>query len=69
VGFDDSPLVAFTDPPLTTIRQPVVSMGTAAVRTLVEQMNGVQPPFNEFLFEPELLVRGSTAARVKKGKQ
>src|SRR5206468_1978749 len=23
VGFDDSPLIAFTDPPLTTIRQPV----------------------------------------------
>lgn len=26
VGFDDSPLMAFTDPPLTTLRQPVHSM-------------------------------------------
>lgn len=30
VGFDDSPLIAFTDPPLTTIRKPVPSMGQAA---------------------------------------
>ena len=31
VGYDDSPLVAFTDPPLTTVRQPVSAMAVAGV--------------------------------------
>ena len=35
VGFDDSPLAAFAEPPLTTIRQPVDLMGKAAAELLV----------------------------------
>lgn len=62
VGFDDSPLIAFTDPPLTTIRQPVQAMGQAAVRTLLEEIGGTPAPHSEFVFLPELVVRGSTAS-------
>ncbi len=62
VGFDDSPLVAFTDPPLTTIRKPVPAMGQAAVRTLLEEIGGTPAPHSEFVFMPELVVRGSTAS-------
>ncbi|EFL26722.1 LOW QUALITY PROTEIN: HTH-type transcriptional regulator MalR (Maltose operontranscriptional repressor), partial [Streptomyces himastatinicus ATCC 53653] len=62
VGFDDSPLIAFTDPPLTTIRKPVQSMGQAAVRALLEEIGGTPAPPSEFVFLPELVVRGSTAA-------
>ncbi|NUK60204.1 LacI family DNA-binding transcriptional regulator [Streptomyces lunaelactis] len=62
VGFDDSPLIAFTDPPLTTIRQPVQAMGQAAVRTLLEEIGGTPAPHSEFVFMPELVVRGSTAS-------
>ncbi|MEU1624873.1 LacI family DNA-binding transcriptional regulator [Streptomyces sp. NPDC020096] len=62
VGFDDSPLIAFADPPLTTIRQPVESMGAAAVSVLLEEISGNQAQRAEFVFEPELVVRGSTAA-------
>ncbi|WP_328678582.1 LacI family transcriptional regulator [Streptomyces sp. NBC_00322] len=62
VGFDDSPLIAFTDPPLTTIRQPVLAMGQAAVRTLLEEIGGTPAPHSEFVFMPELVVRGSTAS-------
>lgn len=62
VGFDDSPLIAFTDPPLTTLRQPVAAMGAAAVRTLVDEINGHPSPRSEYVFSPELVVRGSTAA-------
>jgi LacI family repressor for deo operon, udp, cdd, tsx, nupC, and nupG len=61
VGFDDSPLIAFTDPPLTTLRQPVAAMGFAAVRALVDEINGFGAPRSEYLFAPELVVRGSTA--------
>lgn len=62
VGFDDSPLIAFTDPPLTTIRQPVTAMGQAAVRALLEEVDGTPAPHSEFVFLPELVVRGSTAS-------
>ncbi|SCL36317.1 transcriptional regulator, LacI family [Micromonospora pallida] len=61
VGYDDSPLMAFTDPPLTTMRQPVVAMAVAAVRALVDEINGHGAPHSEYLFRPELVVRGSTA--------
>ncbi len=62
VGYDDSDLMAFTDPPLTTLRQSVQSMGQAAVEALVEEIEGVSRPRGEFVFRPELVVRGSTAA-------
>jgi hypothetical protein len=61
VGFDDSPLIAFTDPPLTTLRQPVAAMGNAAIRQLVDEINGHGAPRSEYVFSPELVVRGSTA--------
>jgi LacI family transcriptional regulator, repressor for deo operon, udp, cdd, tsx, nupC, and nupG len=62
VGFDDSALMAFTDPPLTTVRKPVAAMGRAAVRALLEEMAGTPAPPGEFVFLPELVVRGSTGA-------
>ncbi|GAA1897522.1 LacI family DNA-binding transcriptional regulator [Streptomyces sodiiphilus] len=61
VGYDDSDLFAFTDPPLTTLRQPVRAMAQAAVGTLLEEIAGSQVPHAEFVFQPELVVRGSTA--------
>jgi DNA-binding LacI/PurR family transcriptional regulator len=61
IGFDDSPLIAFTDPPLTTLRQPVPAMAVAAVNSLVDEINGHGAPHSEYLFRPELVVRSSTA--------
>jgi LacI family transcriptional regulator, repressor for deo operon, udp, cdd, tsx, nupC, and nupG len=61
VGYDDSPLIAFTDPPLTTVRQPVQPMALAAVRALVDEIHGYPAPHTEYLFRPELVVRSSTA--------
>jgi DNA-binding LacI/PurR family transcriptional regulator len=68
VGFDDSPLIVFADPPLTTIRQPVEAMGQAAVHALLEEIGGTSVSsfagtHAEFVFQPELVVRGSTGAR------
>ncbi|MFG2040338.1 LacI family DNA-binding transcriptional regulator [Dactylosporangium sp. NPDC048998] len=60
VGYDDSPLIAFTDPPLTTLRQPVRAMSNAAAQSLVDAINGQPSPHSEYLFAPELVVRGST---------
>jgi DNA-binding LacI/PurR family transcriptional regulator len=61
IGFDDSPLIAFTDPPLTTLRQPVTAMAVAAVNALVDEINGHGAPHSEYLFRPELVVRDSSA--------
>ena len=60
VGYDDSALMTCTDPPLTTVRQPIEAMGRAAVRLLTSQIEGVTTT-ERLLFEPELVVRGSTA--------
>jgi DNA-binding LacI/PurR family transcriptional regulator len=62
VGFDDSAFMTCTDPPLTTVRQPIEAMGRAAVALLVSQIAGHQVPTDEMFFEPELVVRGSTGA-------
>jgi DNA-binding LacI/PurR family transcriptional regulator len=60
VGFDDSALMTCTDPPLTTVRQPIELLGQAAVDVLVNQIEGAAATTDELLFEPELVVRGST---------
>jgi DNA-binding LacI/PurR family transcriptional regulator len=60
VGYDDSGFMNCTDPPLTTVRQPIESMGKAAVALLVNQIESVAVYPEELLFEPELVVRGST---------
>jgi DNA-binding LacI/PurR family transcriptional regulator len=61
VGFDDSAFMNCTDPPLTTVRQPIEAIGRAAVMMLVGQIDGAAVTPEELLFEPELVVRGSTA--------
>lgn len=60
IGFDDSVLFGHTDPPLTTVRQPVESMCHSAASTLVSMIEGGNPPRIEVLFAPELIVRAST---------
>ncbi len=66
VGFDDSALMNSTDPALTTVRQPIEPMGRAAVDLLAGMIAGMiagtDASRDELLFEPELVVRGSTAA-------
>ncbi|MEV5611120.1 LacI family DNA-binding transcriptional regulator [Streptomyces sp. NPDC052225] len=61
VGFDDSAFMTCTDPPLSTVRQPIEAMGRAAVELLSAQIQGTPTHLGELLFEPELVVRGSTA--------
>ena len=62
VGFDDSPLMACTDPPMTTLRQPIDAMGRAILALLVDQIEGGSSIATELQFEPELVVRGTTGS-------
>ena len=61
VGYDDSAFMSCTDPPLTTVRQPIEAIGRAAVEMLVGQIEGAEVSADELFFEPEIVARGSTA--------
>ncbi|HEY0534612.1 MAG TPA: LacI family DNA-binding transcriptional regulator [Actinoplanes sp.] len=61
VGYDDSAFMNYTDPPLTTLRQPIDAMSRAAVTLLTNQITGDSPTPKELLHDPELVVRHSTA--------
>ncbi|MFJ3714964.1 LacI family DNA-binding transcriptional regulator [Streptomyces sp. NPDC090057] len=61
VGYDDSAFMNCTEPPLSTVRQPIEAMGRAAVELLCAQLQGSRSHPGELLFEPELVLRGSTA--------
>ncbi|MDN4615168.1 LacI family DNA-binding transcriptional regulator [Leifsonia sp. F6_8S_P_1B] len=60
VGYDDSALMNCTEPPLTTIRQPIEPMGRTVIELLLRQISSDSALSDELLFEPELVVRGST---------
>jgi LacI family repressor for deo operon, udp, cdd, tsx, nupC, and nupG len=62
IGYDGAPIMAYTGPPLTTIKQAVDSLTGTAVRSLIEEIEGTPRPRTELLFQPELIVRSSTDA-------
>jgi LacI family transcriptional regulator len=61
VGFDDVPQSAQIQPPLTTVRQPMETMGRAAVNTLLALLAGLPAPSPILTLPTELVVRASTA--------
>jgi DNA-binding LacI/PurR family transcriptional regulator len=58
VGFDDSDLARDSDPPLTTVRQPIEVMGGKMGRLLLDQVDGGASP-QGIILETELVVRRS----------
>ncbi|WP_410813903.1 LacI family DNA-binding transcriptional regulator [Micromonospora sp. 067-2] len=61
VGFDDIVLADLAAPPLTTVRQPIADMATAAFRHLVARIDDPDgSPSQSLLLRPELVVRAST---------
>ena len=59
IGFDDIPLAAITEPPLTTIRQNRKNIGMLAMTVLSELCEHV--PIALVQIRPQLIIRGSTA--------
>lgn len=58
VGYDDSPVALSTDPPLTTVRQPMHAQGEALAGVLIDRLTGSTPAQRTTL-GTELVVRGS----------
>jgi LacI family repressor for deo operon, udp, cdd, tsx, nupC, and nupG len=61
VGFDDIRFARYTDPPLTTIAQPMRELGEGTVRLLIEILNGAAISPVSVTLPHTLMVRGSTA--------
>lgn len=62
VGFDDVQSAAFQNPGLTTVRQPLRTMGILAAESLVRQIAAPagHVPAKQLMVDPELIVREST---------
>ncbi|MFG2127114.1 LacI family DNA-binding transcriptional regulator [Streptomyces sp. NPDC048751] len=61
VGFDDLPVVAWVDPPLTTVHQPLTEMAVAATELALTLGRGEEAPQVGLEIATTLTVRASTA--------
>ena len=57
VGFDDAPLAAHADPPLTTVKQDKFGIGAAAATALVGMIESEEAPPPALVLPVELVVR------------
>lgn len=74
IGFDDIPAAALSTPGLTTIQQPMNEMGEYAAEYILKHLekhaaDEIQPYSDPHLMPPRLVVRGSTAQRMKGGRK
>lgn len=59
IGFDDFELAEQTEPPLTTVRQPMEEIGRTMVRLLLEEMEQPQVAWRHVILRTQLVVRES----------
>ncbi len=62
VGFDDLPFSAFTDPPLTTVRNPGVAQGQLAAQKLLALLRREPVAERVTFLDTELVIRESSGA-------
>jgi LacI family transcriptional regulator len=60
VGFDDTPVVLWSAPPLTTVAQNMTGLGRVALRTLVQLADGQSPVSHRIELATSLVRRQST---------
>ena len=60
VGFDDSPIVDSTEPPLSSVRQPIEEMGREMVRLLLELTTDPGSVPRKVILATELVPRRSS---------
>lgn len=63
-GLDDIEMASMTVPGLTTIRQPAVRTGEAAMNLLIDAMEDGRMKPKKVVIEPELIIRGSVKRRI-----
>jgi DNA-binding LacI/PurR family transcriptional regulator len=60
IGFDDIQAAAYTNPTLTTVRQPLEKMGEIAAHTIVDRIENRAEYVPEIAIEPQFIVRQSS---------
>jgi DNA-binding LacI/PurR family transcriptional regulator len=63
VGYDDLPVAAYVDPPLTTVHQPMHEVGALAAALVLNQLAGRDGAAGTHLLPAELVIRESVAFR------
>jgi LacI family transcriptional regulator len=61
VGYDDDPVGEYLEAPLTVIAMPLYELGSAAIDSLIDQIEGDPPHDVVIETAPRLVVRASTA--------
>jgi len=61
VGYDDNPVLDFTDPPITTIRPPIDRIAEQTARSIVAMISNRPVQTGEMFFDPEIHLRRSTS--------
>ena len=59
IGYDDSVIARHTDPPLTSVRQPIEEMGRTMTRLLLDEIAEPDRMRRQVVLPTELVVRGS----------
>ena len=59
IGYDDIPEAEFSDPPLTTIRQPAEEIGQEATNLLIQMIEDPSIVPTQIFFDTQLVVRSS----------
>lgn len=65
-GFDDMPFASRTDPPLTTVRQPIQRAGAVAVETLIDLVAHPNSPPRRIILPTELVIRASCGSALRR---
>ncbi|GFM31262.1 LacI family DNA-binding transcriptional regulator [Novosphingobium sp. PY1] len=60
VGFDDIRFAEFVDPPLSTIRQPTVEIGEAAMELMMRTLRAEDAGATEIILDHQLIIRASS---------
>ncbi|MCX7698801.1 MAG: LacI family transcriptional regulator [Candidatus Goldbacteria bacterium] len=59
IGYDDINMASISKPGLTTVKQPIESIGRAALRILDSMIETGKIEQTKIIFEPELIIRGT----------
>jgi LacI family transcriptional regulator len=62
LSFDNTPVVRFTQPPLTAVDQPVAELAALAVEMIILRLRDQEIPQQPIIVEAEIVERQSTAA-------
>jgi LacI family transcriptional regulator len=65
VGFDDVPQAARSEPPLTSVRQPIYRLGTTTVDSLLDLIEYPDSSPRRIVLPTELVVRASCGSALR----